>query len=322
MKILMIYAMVCSILFPANDRRGELELRHVNRVEISSGWELLTDTAEITLPRNRQELKSDELKALIKRGDSISIRLGYDETLNDEFSGYVTGVDAGAPVKIRCEDEMWKLKQQAVNVSYKHTRLPDLISAIAPGYESDVMDIALGQVRFEKTTVAKVLQKLKDDYSLYSYFQRGKLVVGKVYSDGGSEVEYGFESNIISDSLEYRHADELKLKVTATSVDTKGNKLEVTVGDDDGEESRLSYYNIKDEATLKQLAEGDLARLKVDGYAGDFTGFGVPVTRHGDIVKLVSNEYPERAGRYYVDAVGVSFGTSGFRRKVTLGPGV
>ena len=49
----MSYMMCARITFPETDKRGGFRTFLVSSVRIESSWKLLTDTAEIVLPRKR-----------------------------------------------------------------------------------------------------------------------------------------------------------------------------------------------------------------------------------------------------------------------------
>ena len=301
-------------------RIGSLEpLKRVHSVRIESGWEALTDTAEIKIPRYLY-FANEELRSSIKAGDAVEIWLGYNGLNRLEFSGFVTKVTTDMPVVVKCEDYMWKLKQVSVNRVFKKATLKSLLAAIIPeGIKVDAADLQVGDIAIERSTVAKVLQTLKDQYGIYSYMNGNTLVSGKVYLDNNERVEYGFEKNIIAHDLKYRTADEVKIKVTAECIRPDGTKMTAMVGDADGEESKLVYSGITDINKLEALAKLDLQRLKIDGYSGSLTSFGLPFVQHGATAHLESKQYPERAGNYYVDAVTTSWSPQGFRRDVRIG---
>jgi hypothetical protein len=317
-----ILAMVCSLVFPANSRRDGFEIRRIHSCTATSGWDMLTDNATIELPRNVKGLKRDGLKNWIRRGDEVIINLGYNKEYNEEFVGFVSDVDANIPIKITCEDMMWKLKQVGAKYSASKCNVRTMLNDIVPkdlGITIDAQDMEIGAFKTDKgVTVAQVLQKLKD-IGVYTYFKGKTLVAGKIYTDDDKEVVYNFQDNIIANQLKYRVADDILIKVTATSTKKNGKKLSVSVGDEDGQEQKLSYYGIDSEAKLKELAEKDLERLKVDGYSGSMDTFGNPYVKHGYKAKLTNNDYPEQSGRYYVDSMKFSFNASGFKRTLDIG---
>ncbi|MDD3458549.1 MAG: hypothetical protein PHO74_03650, partial [Weeksellaceae bacterium] len=92
-------------------------------IKIESNWRQLTDTAEITLPRNVLFFEENDLREVFKRGDSVEIKLGYDDVLITEFTGYISQVFANIPILIRCQNEMFKVKQIPVNYSHANVSL-------------------------------------------------------------------------------------------------------------------------------------------------------------------------------------------------------
>jgi hypothetical protein len=321
MKTLMYLAMTAQLLFPATALRGQIEIRRVSSVKIESSWSSLTDTCEIHLPLNVPDFNNG-VRELLHRGDPVTISVGYNGNEKEEFTGYIAEVSAGIPVIIRCEDEMFKLKSIKVNRSYQSVGLQQLVKDIAPGYETDVMDLHLGAVRLEKTTVAEVLQLLKNK-QIHSYFKGKVLVVGKTYTDDTNMpvVKFAWGINMVNyDNLKFHVADDLKIKCVAVSYLPGGKTLEATVGDLDGNESRIAHYNITDKAKLKKLAQTDLDKLKVDGFTGSFTAFGIPVIRHGQKAEIYNDQFPDRTGTYYCDATVLTYSESGYlHREVTIG---
>lgn len=329
----MYLVLVAHLIFPEAARtsgpaRPAFELRRVVSVKIESSWRNLTTTAVIELP-GRWIFKERQvsIKDWVQRGDRVRISLGYNQTLAEEFVGYVTDVSPRIPITLTCEDEMYQLKKRPAKFSYASVRLPKLLHDICPaGTQINALDVDLGHFRAKSTTVAKVLEKLKSDYGFVSYFQSGVLYCGKVYQKGkpATTTTFSFQRDVLSDQLEYRDRDDLKVRVKATSHLATGKKLSVVVGDvndPDAEERTLQYFDIKTEAGLRALAMLDVPKLKVTGYKGSFTTYGLPSMRHGQIAALVSSEYPERNGDFFIDAVTKTFHAGGYRQEITLGSG-
>lgn len=301
----MTLAMVAHIIFPANERRQEINIRKPNAVKIESGWEMLTDTATIVMARNVRYFDKRKIKDVFKKGDEVIIKLGYNGDLKTEFKGYVTQVSADIPIKIKCEDAMYLLKKHPVNIAFKNTNINTLVSKILPdGFKFDAADINIGTKRFKKTTVAKVLEYLQEEYNIYSYMKDFEtLVVGKVYSDDTEEHKFDFQKNVIENKLKYKDKEDIIIKIEAVSTLPSGSKIEVSVGDDDGEVRRLSYYNIKVKSELKKIATLDYEKFKIDGFEGDISTWGIPSVSHGEKANVVSQRYPDRNGTYYIKHV-------------------
>lgn len=307
----MTLAMVSKIVFAETAAHGEIVIRKCNSVKIESSWELLTDTATIVLPRNVRDFDKLNVKQIFKKGDPVEIYLGYDENLLLEFTGFISEVSADIPVKIKCDDYMYLLKKHPVNVSMRSTKLSDLIKLIVPeGIEVDVADINIGTKRFPNTTAAKILEELQEN-NIFSYFKGKKLIVGKIYSDDAAElVIFNFAKNVVDNNLQYKNKEDVIIKIIATSTLPKGRKLKAEFGDDFGQEQHLSYYNITLQAELLKLAKADYDKYKVEGFDGNITGFGIPSVAHGMKVQIISYQYLDRRGLYFIKKVTKEFDDS------------
>jgi len=308
----MYLAMVAKIVFPKTEHREELVINQPESVKIESGWEMLTDKATITMARNVHVFDKNRVRDLFKREDKVIIHLGYNGVLIKEFEGVITKVTADTPVVIECEDIMYLLKKHPVNISLKSANLTTLIEKIVPeGFKTEVFDVDLGTKRFPKTTVSKVLEKLQEDYNLYSYIKNGDtLVVGKIYSDDTEVETFDFNINVVSNGLKYKRKEDIQIEVEAISTLKSGGKIEVKIGDENGEKRQLSYYNITDKEKLKELAEIDYAKYKIDGFEGNIVTWGIPSVQHGWKALVVSKQYPDRSGTYYIKRVTKIFDSS------------
>ena len=160
----MTLALNCKIVFSANERRSGIILTQVTKIVVESSWKLLTDTAEIVIPRKVKFFDKNNVSDVFRRGDFVTISFGYNGINVEEFRGYITEVSADIPIRIKLQDEMWKLKQVPVNFSSPNISLKELLTSIAPGYKVDALEgVQIGSVRFPKTTVAAVLEKLQQD---------------------------------------------------------------------------------------------------------------------------------------------------------------
>lgn len=316
-------AMVAKIVFPATARRSkEVVLYKVSGVHLSSTFKELTSRAEITLPRKVGYFDRFNIKEVFRSGDPVIISLGYDGQLQQEFEGYVSSVSADIPIVIKCEDEMWKVKRLPVNYSASSTSLEKLLKTLCPGYEIDALEgVPLGGIRFAKTTMGKVLEKLKQEFNLYTYMDGKKIVCGKYYAAkvGKPLVDFNIERNIVSNGLTYRSKDDIVVKIKAISILKNGKKLDFEIGEEGGDRLDLTYYNISVKAELEKLAKTDYEKRKADGFDGSMVGFGIPYVNHGWKARLKSTVYPDRNGNYYIEGVEKSFDNSGYRQTIKLG---
>lgn len=319
---------------------GSVELDFVHEVEITSGWTERTDIAIIRLAKSvfikKGDLQRQTIDKVIKAGDKVEIRLGYDNNLKLEFKGYVaTSPAPKIPLEIYCEDEMYMLKRKAVGTkTFVNADVTTILRHIAPEYTSDVLNSRLGTFIIGKNgieTAAQVLERLESEAGLRSFFrlsQNGSpvLVVGKPHLWGVTEdkpelgeVTYHLQKNVVDNSLKYVSADDRRIRVDARLVKEDGSTVKAKFsGDVDGEVRTLHYYGITEDQ-LEKNARADYLRFKRDGFDGDITGFGIPWTQSGQVVRIIDEMYEQRDRRFFIDKVKVTFGQSGFRRANTIG---
>lgn len=322
---------------------GKLTFDFVTNVEIISSWKTGTDTAKITLPRKvwikngpKEDPAKDGILQHIKQGDRVTIKLGYDGDLRQEFEGFVSSIKPDVPLEIFCEDYMYYLKRVTVSENKKNISLEELVKFFVSDYDKErnketdpakrwpeiavnvPQKTMIGSFTGKGKTISQALEDLKNE-GIYSFFRGNTLHVGfQAEFARGEQYKFGFQENIISNDLTYRLTKDIKIKIHAISNMPNGDKIEVEVGDKDGNTQTMTRYNY-DKERLEKAANDLLKSQKRDGYNGSFTTFGVRI-EHGDTVLLVDDEYPERTEQAYeVDTVITTFGEKGFRRKITPG---
>lgn len=308
---------------------GKYIFKQINDVEIDSSFETLTDTCSIVIPRKLSfQGKSIFLdkNPTFKKGDTVSVKIGYGyDNKKEVFNGFITRVESGIPTKIICEDYAYKLKEtKPFNLSYQKLDIETLLKDILPsGINYKISGkMELGKATFTKVTASQILKYLQEKFSINSWFRGNTLYVGLNYFlELQKEHSFRFQNNIISDSLEFVKADDIKISVKATSILPDNTKIEVTKGDSEGTERTIHFYNVS-KSTLEERALKALNDFKFDGWQGTFTTFGPlnggePV-KHGDIISLTDDYYPEKSGRYIVKSVRTTFGMGGYRQEVAL----
>jgi hypothetical protein len=320
----MSYTMCSRITFPASDTRKELKLYFVTSVSIQSSWKMLTDTAEIILPRKLKLFWGENLNQYIKPGDPVKIELGYNRVLLNEFEGYVTRIERGVPVAMYCEDEMYKLKRKKASYSKRSVKLGELLKDLCGEYEivTSFGDTELGAVRYAEMLVSQILEDVKKKTGLYSYFIGKTLYCGNVYTDKVQlpETKIHLERNAVSQDLQQTEGD---YEVTALAILKGGKKLEAKAGTKGAETVNLTY-NDKDKTVtvevLKEFAERYYEGLKKQKYKGGIELFGIPAVTFGQVIDLKSDITPEMDGKYYIEKVTKEFSDNAtYRQKVELG---
>lgn len=378
---------------PSDDfpnRKSTLTYNFCNGYECSDSWADLTNKAEITLPKSiyirnefggLQSLSGPNINIggfsssapLFMRGDKVSIVGGYtyfnsagsEVTKTSElFRGFISQVTSKKPIVLECEDNMWLLKQIiAPNKTYPATAtLEDILKDLLKGTSFTVNALTkttFGVFRTQNETVCEVLARLRKDYHFESYFRGNELRSGSVVyleSDAiasGKKV-FKFQQNIISDELEYKRRDDIRLSAIAYSINkkeletttkkglkkTRCERLEVLVTQQGsnfvgkikpagqkadfapntaGERRTLYFWDVQTGEELIKLATDELKKYFYTGFKGKFETFGIPYVRQGDNVDILDDVLPERNGRYKVKSVKYKGGfDNGMRQEIEL----
>jgi hypothetical protein len=307
----------------------QLVYTFANEVSLTKSWSKITDTAKIVIPK---KIETDGKPiaigedSIFKRGDTVKIELGYDDNLKVVFDGFVSRVFVKMPIIIECEDKMYSLKSKiSPNLSFESVDTKTLIKNMGVGVAYNVNENQnLGKVRVSNNaSVAQVLDFLRKEYSIYSYFSSDVLQIGRpYYKSNPKQFVFGNEKNIIENRLEYVNEDDQKVKVRAYGIRTEDNKLIEAFypsKDSEGEQHQIKIDNLGNADAYNMLAKRHYEAQKYTGYRGSFTTFGAPAVEHGDIVVLQSEKIPEmNEKKYLVKQVDLRFGINGYRQEITL----
>lgn len=317
---------------------GNEKFSYVTTGEVSSTWKKFTDTAIITMPK--KVVKNGKTiyignENVFKKGDFTTISIGYFPNIEKVFEGYLTKITPAETVELQFEDPSWILKQTNLTVSFKKITLEELIKkclALAIEKASPAIKTALEKIKIKVVTaefyafrltnvnIVQVLDELKSTYALTSFFREQTLYVGLAYNGGSKRHKFEFEENIISyANLEYKKETDVRIKVKVVSMLENNKKLEVEVGDTDGEQRTIFAYNVTDLNELKKIGEREKERLKYEGFFGSFDTFIYSLVKHGDEIELVNKRQPEQNGVYYAEEVNPKFGIDGYFQTITLG---
>ena len=288
----------------------------------------LTDTCELKLPRNIkwQGYISEKGMPPIRRGDRITVELGYDDDLVVRFAGYIRSVDAKVPVTITCEDGMFLLKSiKAEPKAFKNASLKEIVEHLLKGtniaYKLIDDHIQVGAWRITQPSVSQELQELKDKVMLSSYFRfvegQSVLYIGLEYPiDNRERHLFKHGKNIIKEDFTYRNKDDIRVRVEAQSFNAKHKKITYEYGDKDGDVIKIRIDGLSEEE-LKKYALQALERYKQSGFKGSFETFGTPEVRKCDIVEIHASD--GNWGTYLIKKNEISFGMNGYRQKIELG---
>lgn len=307
-----------------------MRFTRVHQVQVESSAKVLEDMATITLPatarleRQGEFISDVETAKAFTVGDTVVIKLGYDDNLREEFRGFVSRIKPGTPLEVECIDATWSLRRRNLRASFREISLKSLLEYILLGADivlkGDVPGITLRPYYLKNVTAATALQKIKDEYGLTMYLKNfNELHVGLTSYTDNVMVVYGLGENVIDNDLEWREEDDTRLRIKAVHIKKDNTKVEKTVGDADGELRTLYFYNLPSGTDLATVAEQEIKKYKYAGFEGGLTTFLLPNVAVGNVARLRDKQFAECSGDYLVDKVVTTFGTNGARRKVTLG---
>lgn len=340
-----------------NSSGQEIEFDFCNQWEANIGYEFLTDTASVIVPRKLSQEGMDLFTGsnpVFKRKDKIRIEAGYFPNRETRFEGFISHVSANIPVRLECEDNMFLFKQFKVTypkqttlqrysaktgrllkrakVTSANITLGQLIENIfyegdyqemIDGITYEILDnIELGQFRASNVTPAEIFDVLRDKYGLLTYFRGTKLYIGFANNAlSTKEKEFKMEEVCInSNELDYQRAEDVTIKVKYISILPDNSRLEAEAGDADGEQRTYHVYNVTSQTDLKKMAQKRVDEYKYTGFRGYFETFGEPTLNPGDRLKMTSTKLPERNGVYLVKSVRPKGGVEiGYRQIFELG---
>jgi len=94
-------------------RLGSYEVTAVSQIRVTLSRKLPADSCEIELPFHPQFALEEFKKGGLAVGSEVIVKLGYDSPEPvTVFTGVVTEVSPNQPLKIKCEDHAWALKQK------------------------------------------------------------------------------------------------------------------------------------------------------------------------------------------------------------------
>jgi len=275
-----------------NDAEKAIEINFVNQIDIESTWREFTDTATITLPRfidpeitgleKKDKNFWEHLQLWARHHPHIEIFLGYNGREHLAFKGIIRDVKASVPVTLVCEDDMYHLKTKMITYSAKEATLKSIVQSFTPVYNAigqeievdfDEQEVLGAFITDKPMTPVKILEKLKDDFGIYSFIRcfkeikgdkvtyKSRLVIGKEYqinhgnnantfNNNDDTLNLGgnfiFHENIIEDELEYKFKEDIQVKVTfiAKGVD-ENDEVKVTYPDDKQDGQDIDYVLMK-----------------------------------------------------------------------------
>lgn len=303
---------------------GEFYLGMVDSITIHKSVELLADTCEIVLPAVRLN-KALEIEEQIKRGDEVSVSIGYKEVgIKEEFKGYLQRISTdGGSIKLFCEDDLFQFRKDLPNEELKKISLSDLLSKVVKGIGKNYkIDCSYTWV-YDKFVIRDatgydVLKKVQEECGADIYLKDGVLHIHPPGEVVGKERFYDFAVNIEEAELSFKRAEDKKVKVVVKAIMPDGKVKEIEVGSTGGEKVEVKCH-ASDTASMKARGEAEVKRRTFDGYDGSITTWLIPECNPGDTASIHDGDYTYKDGTYFVRSVTTDFSEGGGKRKVELG---
>lgn len=302
---------------------GNYKLGLLTSVQIHKSVDLLADTAVIKAPSTVYNQALD-IEGKVKVGDAVTIKLGYNDNLVTEFTGYLQRIDTDdESLTFNCEDALYLMRKPVHDKQFKRTTVKEIAQYLLREVGMDKLnctyDITYEKFVIKSANAYDVLKKLQSDTKANIYMRGNELNIHPAYIEKGGDVTYDFARNIEKSDLKYRKKEDRKYEVIVEGISLDGKKKTVTVGTTGGEKRTVKVYNVMNEAALKQRGEEELKYLQYDGYEGSVTTWLIPYVEPTYSAKIVDADYEYKTGTYYVVSVTTTFDESGGARKVELG---
>lgn len=303
---------------------GEFYLGMVESITIHKSVELLADTCEIVLPAARLN-KALEVEEQIKRGDEVSVSIGYKEVgIKEEFKGYLQRISTdGGSIKLFCEDDLFQFRKDLPNEELKKISLSNLLSKVVKGIGKNYKVNCSYTWVYDKFVIRDatgydVLKKVQEECGADIYLKDGVLHIHPPGEVVGKERFYDFAVNIEEAELSFKRAEDKKVKVVVKAIMPDGKVKEIEVGSTGGEKVEVKCH-ASDTASMKARGEAEVKRRTFDGYDGSITTWLIPECNPGDTASIHDGDYTYKDGTYFVRSVTTEFSESGGKRKVELG---
>lgn len=292
--------------------------------EVVKSVDNLSDVATIVLP----EMVMNEalnIENKVKRGDKVSIKLGYNNALKNEFEGFVKGVNViDGSIKIDCEDALFLFRKGVADKHFEQINIKGIASyltqEINKGYKVDCdYDISYEKFTIHQATAYDVLKKIKEQCKANMFFDtKNKMLhIHQPYTHKTGEVNYSMQKNIESSSLEFINPIDEKFEVTVESTDKNGNIQSYTAGTTGGDKVTIKVGNM-DKKSIKELAENTLKEKRKAKYKGSFDTWLIPYVEPSYSANIKDEDY-NRVGKYYIASVTTNVSSSGGKRTVIPG---
>lgn len=304
---------------------GKYALNTIETIKIKRSVEALSDSAVITLPATVFN-RALEIEEKVKRGDAVSIQLGYNDRLCDEFSGFVESIETdGGSLKISCEDGLFLFRKEVADKEMPQASVKQILESVCSqvgGFSvSCDYDFTYDKFVINHATGYDILKKIQEEAKPNIYLKEKVLHVHPQYMEIFGSIRYDFAKNIDKNgiSLKYKKAEDKKLLVVVEGKTKDGKTVKVEEGTSGGDKKTMKIQGVTSQESLRKMAKEMLEQRVYTGYEGSFKSWLVPFCDAGYKATIYDEEYEYKNGTYYVTGVDVDFSKDGGVRTIYLG---
>lgn len=315
----------------------KLEFPTITDVSIETSRLNFTDTADVYFVERVYD-QNKKISDLINRGDRIVIQLGYFDTgLINEFDGYVTEIIPTSPVQLKCQDEMYLLKQQTLETKvFKNVNLKELVTYYYKG-NTVILNAPIGiWVVGHNSTIVDLFDELKQKLGILTYFQDKILFCNaELIKEPEKIITFNVNENVPLDSDQFQTDKQgnFNLVVHGLSPQKNGTKIERFAYYKDITRQEIVIISDKPDGVLNLVKVGNITQSKLDElitqrlpklYEGTTSGeiqtFGSPTFKHGDRAKVINSSNPSNDGTYDILGITKTFSVSdGYKQNAKTG---
>lgn len=315
---------------------GGMVLPVLSSVKIRKDVAKLTDTATIVCPAISHG-RPLAFVGSVQKWMPVTIDLGYDGELVNEFTGFVRSVAIeGNALKIECEDALLLFHRVDIpNGEMEKPRLGDILRKVVGHVNEYIAEEGLGEpitvdclydygydkFTFRNTTAYGVMEKIQKEGAPNIYLSGNVLHIVPQFTNTVGRAVYSLQRNVAKDGLKlsWKEEGDRSVYVKVTGVTKDGKKVTAVAGKKGDNKLEVKFGAITDQQSLQKIADNIHRAKTYTGYEGSFKGWLRPFCDAAYEVEIRDETKTMRAGRYYVTAVEVEFSPAGGVRTVSLG---
>lgn len=320
---------------------GGFSFTGVGEVRTERGIHSYTDRAFIKIPSVSRVIQksgsignAETTGAKFTDGQPVTIRLGYDGRMQTEFEGFVKRRSLGEHLEVECEGYSYVLRNKNITEDLsKGIKVKKLLELVTEGTGITVecpIDFTMYGRKLVNTNGCEALDEILkcSDKTLSLFFiEPKKLWCGLVYAPyiSGQKVfdlptvRYRIGYNCLDENGLRERVPNEKVQVMVNGRLATGDSVR-TASDEkkDARKVKGLFNGVRDNNTLRSFANEKADRMNYAGYEGHVSGYLEPYCAPGYTAYIKDQRYPERDGNYLVEAVTVTFGGGGGRRKTEV----